>query len=177
MQQIDNEKNNVFWFVAKTRANQELSIKKHLDSFGIENFVPVRSAVRVYSGRKRMVQKVQIPNTVFVRTTKEQAYSLINEEGLKLSFMIDKTTRKTLVVPEKQMRDFMQVFAVADTGIVQVSTETFAKGDKVQIIDGDFCGVEGELIRISGKSHVLIRIHGVIAITVQISKKSLRKMV
>lgn len=147
-----------------------------MDNFGIENFVPVRSEVRIYGGRKRMVQKVQISNIVFVRTTKEQVYSLINEKGVKVSFMIDKNTRKTLVVPEKQMHNFMQVFAVEDSGVVHVSSEIFAKGDKVQIIEGDFCGIEGVLIRINGKSQVLIQIHGVVAVTLQVAKKSVKKL-
>ena len=175
-QHIDNEQNTQHWFVARTRANQELSIKKQLDGFGVENFVPVRDEVRIYSGRKRMVHKVQIPNIVFVRSTKEQAYLLINEKGLRLSFMIDKNTRRTMIVPERQMHNFMQVFAADEAGIVQISTEKFAKGDKIQIIEGDFCGVEGELIRISGKTHVLIQIHGVVAIMLKIPKKSLRKI-
>ena len=89
--------------------------------------------------------------------------------------MIDKNTRKTLVVPEKQMHNFMQVFAVEDSGVVHVSSEIFAKGDKVQIIEGDFCGIEGELIRINGKSQVLIQIHGVVAVTLQVAKKSVKK--
>ncbi|MCL2327851.1 MAG: UpxY family transcription antiterminator [Bacteroidetes bacterium] len=176
MQQIDNEQNTEFWFVARTRANQELAVKKKLEIIGIEHFIPVRSEVRIYGGRKRMVQKAVLANIIFVRTTKDQAYLLINENGLKLSFMIDKCTHKTMIVPEKQMHDFMRVCAVADTGIVQVSTETFAKGDRVQIIEGDFCGVEGELIRISGKTQVLIQICGVVAITVQVPKKSLKKV-
>ncbi|MDR1761767.1 MAG: UpxY family transcription antiterminator [Bacteroidales bacterium] len=176
MQQFDIEQDTKFWFVAKTRANQELALKKRLDSFGVENFIPVRNEVRTYSGRKRMVQKAIISNIVFLHSTKEQAYSLINERGLKLSFMIDKNTRKTMVVPEKQMRDFMRVFAVEDTGIVHMSNDIFVRGDKVQIIAGNFCGVEGELVRISGKSHVLIQIHEVVALTLQVPKKSLKKM-
>jgi transcription antitermination factor NusG len=176
MQKTENKHIATFWFVAKTRANQELSIKKHLDGLGIENFVPVRSEVRMYSGRKRMVQKVQIPNIVFVYSTKEQAYSLINEQCLKLSFMIDSNTRKTMIVPEKQMCNFMQVFAANATENVQISTTTFAKGDTVQITEGAFCGVEGELVRVNGKSQVLIQIHGVVAITLQVPKKSLRKI-
>ncbi|MDR0941986.1 MAG: UpxY family transcription antiterminator [Bacteroidales bacterium] len=177
MQNTDNKCITNFWFVAKTRANQELSIKRHLDGFGIENFVPVRSEVRMYSGRKRMVQKVQIPNIVFVHSTKEQAYSLINERCLKLSFMIDKHTRKTMIVPEKQMCDFMRVFAANNAEELQISTTTtFAKGDKVQIMEGVFCGVEGELMWINGKSQVRVQIPGVVAITLHVSKKSLRKI-
>lgn len=176
MQQSENEQNNRFWFVARTRAHQELSIKKHLDDFGVESFVPVRDEVRIYGKRKRMVQKVQIPNMVFVHSSKEQAYSLINEHGLKISFLVDRLTRQTLVIPEKQMHDFKQVFAFSDSETVKISTENFAKGDKVQIIDGDFCGVEGELARISGKTHVLIQIHGVVAVTVQIPKEFLKKV-
>jgi transcription antitermination factor NusG len=175
-QNAENKQIICYWFVARTRRNQELSVQKRIESFGIENFVPTRSEVRVYGKRKRMVQKVLIPNVVFMHTGKEQAYSLINDEGLNISFVIDKSTRKTLVVPEKQMHDFMRVCTAGTAETVQLSTETFAKGDTVQIVEGDFCGVEGELIRHKGKSHVLIHIHGVVALTVQIDKKFLKKL-
>ena len=41
---VDNKKIN--WYVAHTRVNQELWIKKKLDELGIENFLPQEEQVR-----------------------------------------------------------------------------------------------------------------------------------
>lgn len=41
---VDNK--NINWYVAHTRVNQELWIKKKLDELGIENFLPQEEQVR-----------------------------------------------------------------------------------------------------------------------------------
>ena len=167
---------NINWYAGKTRANQELAIKKLLDKLGVENFVPSRTEVRNYSGRRRMVEKPIIPNIVFVRTTKTAAYALLNDHGLKMSYMIDHVTRRALIIPQKQMADFQLLLGMDESEDINITTDNFAKGDKVVVTEGDFCGIEGELIRIEGKSHLLIRLQGIINITAKVGKGSVRKV-
>ena len=73
----------------------------------------------------------------------------------------------------KQMKDFMFVMNL-DPAAVILNDDCFAVGTKVQVIKGDFCGVEGELASLSNRTYVTIRIRGVLSASVKVPKSYLR---
>jgi len=80
-----------------------------------------------------------------------------------------------LVVPDKQMENFMLAMRISPD-LVQQCDEQLAKGDKVRVIKGDFTGFEGELVRIEGKTHVILRIPQILTISIKIPKSHLQKI-
>ena len=58
--------------------------------------------------------------------------------------MKDLFTHSMLVVPNKQMEDFMFIMDLNPDG-VSFDSEPFAIGNKVKVIKGDFSGIEGEI--------------------------------
>ena len=68
------------------------------------------------------------------------------------------------------------VLGYKDDEMIQLTNENFNKGEKVIVAEGEFWGSEGELIRIEGKTHMLIRLQGIVSITIKIAKKSLKKI-
>ena len=121
---VDNK--NINWYVAHTRVNQELWIKKKLDELGIENFLP---------------QEEQVRETPLGR----------------------KTIRVLLIVPDKQMHDFMFLLDFSPSG-VEVLNKNLKRGDRVRVIKGPLQGLEGELVRLMGHKRVVIRLEGVVSI-------------
>ena len=167
--------NQEFWFAARTRANQELGIRKSLIKYNKTYYLPTHTITRRISDRIKKVEVPIINNLIFIRTTKANAFSLIKEYGLKLSYLKDRETGSLLVVPEKQMADFMFVMDLSPETAIY-NNEDFAAGDKVRIVKGQLAGLEGELVRIAGKNHVLVRIPQVLAVGVTVMRGWVEKV-
>lgn len=102
---VDNKKIN--WYVAHTRVNQELWIKKKLDELGIENFLPQEEQVRETPLGRKTIRVLLIHGMIFIHTDKATSFSLINDHGLNIVYLKDIEGRHSLIVPDKQMHDFM----------------------------------------------------------------------
>ena len=87
--------------------------------------------------------------------------------------MKDLFTHSMLVVPDKQMEDFMFVMDLNPDG-VNFDNEPFAIGDKVKVVKGDFSGIEGEVATEANKTYVVIRIKGVLIASVKVPKSYLK---
>ena len=164
------------WFVAKTRANQERAIRERLTKMGIETYLPFRIEERYKYGKRKKEEVLLIPNTLFIYTDKNTALSFPNHHGFLIKYMIDCMTHTLLVVPEKQMQNFMFLLDVSN-GDIDIDNELlFVKGDKVRITQGAFAGLEGELIRIEGKKKMLVRLDNIIACSIKIAGYHLEKI-
>lgn len=164
-----------FWFAARTRANQELGLRNSLKKLDVEHFLPTQIVSRRVSDRVKKVEVPVIRNLIFIKSTKKTAFSLIKDYALKISYIKSRETGSLLIVPDKQMEDFMFVMDLSEDTSLQ-NDEHFAKGDKVRVVKGRFAGIEGEMVRIEGKTHVAIRVPGVIIASVKVPKSHLEKI-
>ena len=87
----------------------------------------------------------------------------MNEQGINVVYLKDLATRHLLVVPDKQMRDFMFLLDFSDS-TVEVINKELKRGDRVRVIKGPLIGLEGELIRIKGHKRVIVKLEGVVSI-------------
>ena len=152
---VDNK--NINWYVAHTRVNQELWIKKKLDELGIENFLPQEEQVRETPLGRKTIRVLLIHGMIFIHTDKATSFSLINDHGLNIE------GRHSLIVPDKQMHDFMFLLDFSPSG-VEVLNKNLKRGDRVRVIKGPLQGLEGELVRLMGHKRVVIRLEGVVSI-------------
>ena len=164
-----------FWFAARTRKDQEIAVRNSLKKIGMEHYIPTQIVVRQLKYRKKEIEIPVIRNLVFVYATKEKACSLVNDYGIRLFYVKNVETGGLLVVPDKQMNDFMLVMNIDPTG-VSFDNELLEVGEKVQVVKGEFAGVEGELVRIANRSYVVIRIPQVFFASVRIPKSYLKKI-
>lgn len=160
------------WFAARTKKDQELSLRSSLEKLGVEHFIPTQFVIRQWKDRKRRIEVPLIRNLIFVRATKERACSLANDDGLHLYYIKDLQTRSMLVVPDKQMDDFMFVLNLSPESLY-LDDSAFTIGARVQVVKGDFCGIEGELISLPNRTYVVIRILDVLAVKVKVPKSYL----
>lgn len=154
--------NELHWYVANT-CRQEKKIKQRLDSMGIENFIPFQQIARKIHGVDKLIEVPVIPNLVFIHTTFKSCMSLIQEYAFDMRYLRDRETGNFLIVPDKQMNDFMFLLDFSKE-MVEVVNENLKKGDKVRVIKGDFAGIEGELIRVKGHKRVVARLEGVVSL-------------
>jgi transcription antitermination factor NusG len=164
-----------FWFAARTRKDQEFVIRDALKKLNIEYFLPTRIVVRQLKYRKKKVEVPVIRNLIFVHTTKKNACSIPNNYGVQLFYVKDLYTHSLLVVPERQMSDFMFVMDTNPEG-VSFNNEPLEVGEKVQVVKGEFAGIEGELVSVANRSYVIIRIPQVFSVSVRIPKSYLKKI-
>ena len=154
--------NELHWYVANT-CRQEKKIKQRLDSMWIENFIPFQQIARKIHGVDKLIEVPVIPNLVFIHTTLKTCMSLIQEYAFDMRYLRDRETGNFLIVPDKQMNDFMFLLDFSKE-MVEVVNENLKKGDKVRVIKGDFAGIEGELIRVKGHKRVVVRLEGVVSL-------------
>ena len=143
------------WFAARTRCGAELSVAGRLDRLGIERFVPTESRRRTRGGGS--YERALIPALVFLRTTRQHAFALANEEGVPVRYLIDPTTRSLLVVPDKQMDDFRRVLDVSVTTEGPFSSP-LALGERVRVVKGVLAGVEGRVLELRGRTYVVVQL-------------------
>ena len=131
-----------------------------------------RSVTQLKYRRKRSEVPV-IRNLIFVRATKQTACDLSNVYSVRLFYMKDLFTHSMLVVPDKQMEDFMFVMDLNPDGVC-FDIEPLTVGRKVKVIKGELSGVEGEVATESNRTYVVIRITGVLVASVKVPKSYLK---
>lgn len=169
----------VHWYVAKTKSRQEKKIREQLEEMGIEVYLPTSVEVRQWHDRKKKVEMVLIPSTIFIHTDKERALSLPNDRGVQIRYAIDMMDgkRSMMTVSNREMDNFMKFLDVSDEAEISTDNDLlYAKGTLVEITKGPWCGIEGELVRVDSKKKVVVRLSGVIACTLEIPMSYLKKI-
>ena len=176
LQVIENQK---YWFAARTRDKQEFAVRKSLDklkseeNLDIDYYLPTRIVISQLKYRRKRSEVPAIRNLIFIYATKQTACDLSNVYSVRLYYMKDLFTHSMLVVPNKQMKDFMVIMVLNPDG-VSFDSEPFAIGNKVKVIKGDFSGIEGEVVTEANKTYVVIRIKGVLVASVKVPKSYLK---
>ena len=151
------------WYAAKVRYQTEKKMKMWLDERTIENFIPFRTVLVERNGRKMKREKPLVPGLLFIRTNYPTACTLQDESAIRMFFMRNLENHQFLVVPDKQMEDFMFLLDFSDSA-VRIENANLKRGDRVRVIKGDFAGIEGELIRIKGHKRVVVRLEGLFSL-------------
>jgi hypothetical protein len=147
------ERQNAYWYVAKTRHGAELGVRDRLSALGVENFVPTRT--RKSSRGKGTVEVPAMMNFVFIHTTRANALDLIHFQGVKADYLFDCATRQLMTVPDKQMEDFRRVFnaSLEEGGLVDAPLQL---GEWVRVVKGSLRGVEGTVMEFQGRFYVVV---------------------
>ena len=151
------------WYAIKVKCQTERKVKTWLDDLAIENFIPFHKVLFERNGRKIAKEKPIVPGLLFVRTNYRTARILPTESKIKLVYLRNRENHQLLVVPDKQMKDFMFLLDFSESA-VRVENTNLKRGDRVRVIKGDFAGIEGELIRIKGHKRVVVRLEGLFSL-------------
>lgn len=160
----------VSWFAMSAPYRRELKAMDYLQSKGIECFVPMTNAiVEKRNGIKQRRQVPAIHNLIFVHSSK----AVIQELKRGVDFLQYRTTPKNgknipIIVPDKQMQQFMAVTQAANDELTYLRPEevNISQGTKVRLHGGAFDGTEGIFVKVRGKRNrrVVLLIEGVAAV-------------
>ena len=157
-----NEPEAKQWFAIRVTYSREMALKEYLDRCRMESFIPM-SYKEVIKGERKVRKLVPvIHNLVFVRSTREKLDEMKRDISLKvpIRYIMDRETRRPLVVPDRQMHSFIAVAGAYDEQIVYLDPTIVS----LRIVGGVFSGVEGIFIRIKGDRRVVVSIEGVMAV-------------
>ena len=165
------------WFVLRAYKNEKKAEEVLSGDQGLPYFIPKQYAVRTYHGKKTKHLVPVIPGLVFVhathadicefkkrhnflqfvmktRRTGRQAATVPNRATAATvsPSATPKTTQDYLIVPDKQMADFIQVAGQHEAAIDYYAPEELhlEKGTPVRILGGPFDGVEGIFLKVQG---------------------------
>ena len=109
---------------------------------------------------------------VFLKTTKATALSLVNSGEINVRFIIDHNTRTLLEVPDRQMEDFIRVLDLSPDAEC-LTDVPFLKGDRVRVMKGALSGVEGEIVEVSDRTSLIVRVSTLMCAKVSIPRNYL----
>lgn len=164
------------WYPLRVTYNRSLSVRNELDRRKIHNFLPLKSKIVIRRDHRIRVLVPAIPNLIFVHSTPEALAELKATTTLPIRYIMDRETHRPIIVPDRQMNNFMIVAGAApdsDTLYIDPEFERIQKGARVRVTAGLFAGAEGRFIRLKGDRRVVVEIPGIAAVATQFIHPSL----
>lgn len=165
------------WYAAKAASASLKRVKAFLTDNGIEHFMPFVEVCVEKDGKRVNVLRPVVANYVFVYGTPALCKYLSAESGMPVFFIHDRENGGPLVVPRKQMDDFIKLYDFSEKSFL-ILNENLKAGDRVRVTRGEFSGIEGELIRIRGHKRVVVRLEGLfsLAVNAYIPKENIERL-
>lgn len=171
------DKDTVHWFPMRVTYNRQLLVKDFFDSMGVECFIPMRYEPIEGKHPRHQVLKPAINNLIFVHSSRANIteMKMTRRELAPLRYMMQPllgadryTERPIIVVPDKQMENFMRVASVTDNRVFYMDNLDFVgkPGQRVKIVEGEFSGVEGIVKRVKKNKVVVVQIEHVAAVAI-----------
>jgi transcriptional antiterminator RfaH len=141
------------WYALYTRPRAEKQVWQRLVDEGVETFLPLQKTYRMWSDRKKLVEKPLLSSYIFVKTKSKHFPKVYKTNGVVKFVSFE---GHPVSIPQKQI-DNLRLLINSDTEI-EVSSEKFATGDNVEVVSGSLVGLTGELIKIGKHNRVVVRI-------------------
>ena len=152
---MDQQKNQSlkFWHVIYTRSRAEKKVHEELVRKNIESFLPLQKRLRQWKDRKKWVEMPLMSGYCFVNISRKEYAEVLKTDNVVCYITFE---GKAAVIPESQINALKQMLRQYDFE-VNVSTEDFEPGKKVEVIAGPLIGLQGELIEARGKNKFMLR--------------------
>jgi len=144
----------VFWYAVSTRSRQEKVAASMLESFGIENFLPLAMERRQWSDRKQVVNVPLFPGYLFVRIPMlhELQLRVLKVPGV-VRFIGNQSGPQA--IPNAEIEG---VQTVLSHRIPCIPCSIPRVGDRVRIFRGVLTGIEGTFVRSGSDSNLVISV-------------------
>lgn len=141
------------WYAIYTKPRAEKQVHQRLTEADIETFLPLQKTIRIWSDRKKLVEKPLLSSYVFVRTNFKFFPVVYKTNGVVKFISFE---GQPVAIPQKQI-DNLRLIINSDAE-VEVTSDKFEQGDSVEVVNGSLIGLTGELIKIGSHNRVVVRI-------------------
>lgn len=149
------------WYVAVVNSRHEKSVAEKLQKMGIDSYVATQNEIHLWSnGRRKMVDRVVIPSTVFVRCSEKMRRQIVSFPFI-LRFVVNRSVdssnlnKPVAVIPNEQIERLRFMLGQDEVPVNFVPT-MFKTKDSVVVIRGHFKGLRGEIMENSDGTHNLL---------------------
>lgn len=140
------------WLVIYTRSRYEKKIELSLKMQGINSYCPVVKSKRKWADRYKMVEQPLFTSYVFVNISDKEANKVLQTSGV-LNFVCH--DRQPAIISEQ---DIERVRAITEEhyNVEPIGIKNLNIGDSISIKNGILFDLKGEIIKIQGKSVLMI---------------------
>ena len=143
------------WFVIYTRARWEKKVDQLLKQQGINSYFPIRTIENQWADRKKMVELPLFSSYVFVNISLKEELVVRQTHGV-LNFIY--FLGKPAIVQNSEIEKIKNVLSEnPDTEVV--SLKGVRVGDRVRIKNGILSNQNGNIVKVNGKTVLMVFDH------------------
>ena len=176
------EKDKPRWYVMRAYKNENTAEERlSHKTYGLEYFIPKQKVLRTVSGKKTICMVPVIHSLIFVHASQRQIVEFKHNCYYDLQFVTWKTEEGLiyLTVPEKEMKNFIEVCNQTEQEVQFYKIDEInkgkkidiAKGKRIRVYGGPFDQVEGYFMKIGRKrgKQLVVIIPDLLAVSAEIS--------
>ncbi len=153
--QAVNDKEQRYWYALYTRPRFEKRVDQELQELAIETFLPVRTVMKTWSDRRKLVSEPLFPSYIFVYVNSREQGFVYQPRGIVRLVSFNGHPAR---IPEEQIEAVRRVLA---SGYSPVAHPYIAKGDPIEVVSGPLVGLRGFVVDYRGRNHFVISIEGI----------------
>ena len=143
------------WFVIYTRARWEKKVDQLLKQQGINSYCPMRTVENQWADRKKMVEFPLFSSYVFVNISLKEELQVRQTHGV-LNFIY--FLGKPAIVQDSEIEKIKNVL-VKNPDTEVISLKGVKVGDRVRITNGILANQNGNIVKINGKTVLMVFDH------------------
>jgi transcription antitermination factor NusG len=137
------------WHAVRVRAQQEVIASQSLKCRGLEEYLPLYQARRLWSDRVQVVSRPILTGYVFCRFSANQLTTVLDAAGCA---QVVKVGAKLALVPEE---DILALKRLVEGGLATPHPYVI-EGTRVRVRVGAFKGIEGYVKRVDNRDHLIV---------------------
>ncbi|TXG86048.1 MAG: UpxY family transcription antiterminator [Thermomicrobiales bacterium] len=140
------------WYAISTRSRHEKLVRDRLAGIGIEPFLPLARKLSQWSDRKVWTETPLFAGYCFARFSTTNSHAVIQTPGIVriVGSAMPEPIPDQEVAAIKKLAESRRSFEPHDY---------LSEGDWVEVVQGPFTGLRGQLLRKAGHDCLVIRVH------------------
>ena len=141
------------WFLLQTKPRQEYRAIENLQRQGVESFCPQIAVEKLSRGKRVKVEEILFPGYLFIRYDLQGVSSTTIRSTRGVSGFVS-TSGAPVQVPQQLIDELQQRVS----GGIETLTNLPQSGDKLEILEGPFRGLEAIFSQPDGASRAIVLI-------------------
>jgi len=161
------------WIALYTKPRAEKQVYQRLVQKGMEAYLPLIRQLRQWSDRKKWIEVPLFSSYVFARVDRKSYEVAVRTYGIVRAVWFN---GRPAFIPATQI-EAIRRFLEGNVAMEVINSRAVQPGDWVEIAEGPFRGIQGEVVQIRGASRFLIRIDAIgAALSIECEGWQLRKL-